>query len=62
MNQKEFERLQALNDAFNNLHLTHSHFSADVIIALQITKDTVERLLQNETKKKVNDLNSKKEN
>lgn len=52
MNPKEFERLQALNDAFNSLHLTHGHFSAEIVIALQIAKDTVERLLQNETKKK----------
>ncbi len=52
MNQKEFEKLQALNDAFSSLHLTHGHFSAEIIIALQIAKNTVERLLQDETNKK----------
>jgi hypothetical protein len=52
MNQKEFERLQDLDDAFNSLKLTHGHFGAEVIIALQIAKNTVEKLLHDEIKKK----------
>lgn len=52
MNPKELERLQALDEAFNSLKLTHGHFSAEVIIALQIAKNTVEKLLYDEIKKK----------
>lgn len=52
MNQKELERLQDLDDAFKSLKLTHGHFSAEVIIALQITKNTVEKQLHDEKKKK----------
>lgn len=52
MNPKEFERLQDLDDTFNSLKLTHGHFSAEVVIALQITKNTVEKLLHDEIKKK----------